>query len=63
MKPTELSLCQAWAAFDGHPFVISKDIQDLAPYIWSHRIMVGVDQDTASYRQAKDLLRSVSVPL
>ena len=59
----ELSLCQTWAAFDGHSFVIPEYIQDLSPYVWSHRIMVGFDQDTASCRQAKDFLRSVSVPL
>lgn len=56
--------CQAWAAFDGRSFVIPEDVQDLAPYIWSHRIIVGADQDTASGRQAiTDLLRSVPVPL
>jgi len=56
--------CQARAAFDGRSFVIPEDIQDLASYVWSHRIIVGVNQDTASGRQAiKDLVRSVPVPL
>ena len=56
--------CQAWAAFDGRSFVVPEDVQDLAPYIWSHRILVGVDQDTASGRQAvTELLQSVPVPL
>ncbi len=56
--------CQAWAAFDGRSFVIPEDVQNLAPYIWAHRIIVGIDQDTASGRQAiTDLLRSVPVPL
>ena len=56
--------CQAWAAFGGRSFVVPEDVQDLAPYVWSHRILVGLDQDTASGRQAiADLLQSVPVPL
>ena len=56
--------CQAWAAFDGRSFVVPEDVQDLAPYVWSHRILVGVDQDTASGRRAIiELLQSVPVPL
>ena len=56
--------CQAWAAFDGRSFVVPEDVQDLAPYIWAHRIEVDMDQDTASGRRAiTDLLRSVPVPL
>ncbi len=56
--------CQAWAAFDGRTFVVPEDVQDLAPYVWSHRILVGVDHDTASGRQAiAGLPNSVPVPL
>ena len=56
--------CQAWAAFDGRSFVVPEDVQDLAPYVWSHRILAGVDQDTASGRQAMTgLLQSVPAPL
>ena len=56
--------CQAWAAFDGRSFVVPEDVQDLAPYVWSHRIIVGMDQDTASGREAiTELLKSVPVAL
>ena len=59
-----LKACQAWAAFDGRSFVVPEDVQELAPYVWAHRIQVGSEQDTVTGREAiSNLLRSVPVPL
>ena len=59
-----LKACQAWAASDGRSFVVPEDVQTLAPHVWSHRILAGVDQDIASGREAiSELLHSVPVPL
>ena len=59
-----LKACQAWAAFDGRSFVVPEDVQELAPYVWSHRILVGADYDNGSGRSAiADVLQSVPVPL
>ena len=59
-----LKACQAWAAFDGRSFVVPEDVQKLAPYVWSHRILVGADYDNGSGRSAiADVLQSVPVPL
>ena len=59
-----LKACQAWAASDGRTFVVPEDVQQLVPHVWSHRILAGLDQDTASGREAiSELLQSVPVPL
>ena len=56
--------CQAWAASDGRSFVVPEDVQELAPYVWSHRILVGMDYDMGAGREAiSNLLQSVPVPL
>ena len=61
---TLLSACQSWATFDGRPFVVPEDVQELAPYIWGHRIVVGRDDGVTSGREAiGNLLESVAVPL
>ena len=56
--------CQAWAAFDGRPFVIPEDVQELAPYVWGHRIIVEQEDGVGSGRNAiSRLLQSVAVPV
>ena len=61
---TLLAACQSWAAFDGRPFVVPEDIQELAPQIWGHRVVVGRDNDATSGRDAiRRLLESVAVPV
>jgi MoxR-like ATPase len=59
-----LRACQAWAAFDGRTYIVPEDVQDLAPYVWSHRILVGPDQDIETGRKAiSHILERVPVPL
>lgn len=59
-----LRACQAWATFAGRSFVVPEDVQDLAPYVWGHRIVLGPDAPVSSGRQAiSQLLKSVPVPL
>lgn len=59
-----LKACQAWAAFDGRTFVVPEDVQQLAPHVWSHRILAGLQQDTAAGVEAiSEVLHSVPVPL
>lgn len=56
--------CQGWAAFDGRPFVVPEDVQELAPYVWGHRVVPDQDHWTGSGREAiRRLLESVNVPL
>jgi MoxR-like ATPase len=59
-----LRACQAWAAFQGRPFVIPEDVQELAPHVWGQRVLVGPDQGLLAGREAiARLLKSVAVPL
>ena len=59
-----LRACQAWAAFQGRSFVVPEDIQELAPYVWAHRVLVGSEQSPASgWAAIHHLLDSVPVPL
>ncbi len=59
-----LRACQAWAAFAGRTYIVPEDVQDLAPYVWSHRIQVGPDQDIETGRKAiSSILEWVPVPL
>lgn len=59
-----LRACQAWAAFQGRSFIVPEDIQELAPYVWAHRVLVGSEQNSATGWQAiRHLLNSVPVPL
>ena len=59
-----LRACQAWAAFQGRSFIVPEDIQELAPYVWAHRILVGSEQNSATGWEAiRHLLNSVPVPL
>ena len=61
---TLLGACQSWAAFDGRPFVVPEDVQELAPYIWGHRVVVGREDGANSGRDAIGrLLESVAVPI
>lgn len=59
-----LRACQAWAAFAGRSYIVPEDVQDLAPYVWSHRVMIGSDQDIETGREAiSRILEQVRVPL
>ena len=59
-----LRACQAWAAFQGRSFIVPEDIQELAPYVWAHRVLVGSEQNSATGWEAiRHLLNSVPVPL
>ena len=56
--------CQGWATFDGRPFVVPEDVQELAPYVWGHRIIVDRDDSGSTGRDAiVRLLESVPVPI
>ena len=55
---------QGWAAFHGRPFVIPEDVQELAPYVWGHRIIVEQEEGVGPGRAAiSRLLQSVAVPV
>ena len=63
-----LRACQAWAAFAGRTFVVPEDIQELAPYLWGHRVVAGsragpLDGTPAGREVIQRLLESVPVPL
>ena len=59
-----LRACQAWAAFAGRAFVVPEDIQELAPYLWGHRVVPGsLDGTLAGKDVIQRLLESVPVPL
>ena len=59
-----LRASQAWAAFDGRTFVVPEDVQELAPYVWAHRILVGMEHDMLSGQEAVSrILHTVPVPL
>lgn len=56
--------CQGWAASAGRSFVVPEDVQDLAPNVWGHRIVLDRDQEVGTGREAiVRLLETVSVPL
>lgn len=61
-----LRACQAWAAFADRTFVLPEDVQELAPYIWGHRLVLGAAKEDADFPGQKAiarLLESVTVPL
>ena len=59
-----LRACQAWAAFDGRPFVIPEDVKKLAPHVWGQRVQAGATEGIASGQEAiRRLLQSAPVPL
>ncbi|NQW22659.1 MAG: MoxR family ATPase [SAR202 cluster bacterium] len=56
--------CQAWAAISGRDFVVPEDVQELAPYIWGHRITARPEAEFSSGSEAiTRILKSVPVPL
>ena len=56
--------CQAWAAFEGRDFVVPEDVQELAPYVWGHRIAVRPGGSAPSGTEAiQRLLGTVPVPV
>ena len=56
--------CQGWAAFHGRPFVVPEDVQQLAPFVWGHRIVIDQERGMNSGREViSRMLDSVPVPL
>ena len=62
-----LRACQAWAAFAGRTFVVPEDVQELAPYLWGHRVVAGAPTGSpqgnlAGREVIQRLLEAVPVP-
>jgi MoxR-like ATPase len=59
-----LRACQGWAAFAGRTFVTPEDVQELAPYVWGHRVLLRAEGGAPSGREAiLKLLQTVPVPV
>ena len=61
-----LRASQVWAAFADRTFVLPEDVQELAPYIWGHRLVLGASEEDAGFPGQKAisrLIESVTVPL
>ncbi|MEE8466705.1 MAG: MoxR family ATPase [Dehalococcoidia bacterium] len=55
--------CQAWAAISGRDFTVPEDVQELAPYVWGHRLITRPEADFATGSKAVSrVLQSVTVP-
>ena len=55
--------CQAWAAISGRDFTVPEDVQELAPYVWGHRLITRPEAEFSSGSKAVSrVLRSVTVP-
>ncbi len=55
--------CQAWAAISGRDFTVPEDVQELAPYVWGHRIITRPNSEFSSGHNAiSRVLQSVAVP-
>ena len=56
--------CQTWAAISGRDFTIPEDVQELAPYVWGHRLITRPEAEYSSGAMAIfQVLQSVPVPL
>ena len=56
--------CQGWAAFDERPFVVPEDVQQLAPFVWGHRVVIDQERGMSPGREIiARMLESVPVPL
>ena len=56
--------CQTWAVISGRDFTVPEDVQELAPYVWSHRIVTRPEAEFSSGTDAiAHVLKSVPVPL
>jgi MoxR-like ATPase len=59
-----LRACQGWAAFAGRSFVVPEDVQEMAPYVWGHRVLLRPEAGVPMGREAiLKLLQSVPVPV
>jgi MoxR-like ATPase len=55
--------CQAWAAISGRDFTIPEDVQELAPYVWGHRLVTRPEAEFSNGSKAvTSVLQSVTVP-
>ena len=56
--------CQAWAAISGRDFTVPEDVQELAPYVWGHRLITRPGAEFSGGTKAiSQVLQSVRVPL
>ena len=56
--------CQAWAAISGRDFTVPEDVQELAPYVWGHRLVTRPEAEVSSGSKAVSrILQSVTVPI
>ena len=56
--------CQAWAAISGRDFTVPEDVQELAPYVWGHRLLTRPEAEISSGSKAVSrILQSVTVPI
>ena len=54
---------QAWAAISGRDFTVPEDVQELAPFVWGHRLINRPEVETSSGAQViSRVLQSVGVP-
>ena len=44
--------CQAWAAISGRDFTVPEDVQELAPYVWGHRMVISHASERSSASSA-----------
>jgi len=55
--------CQAWAAISGRDFTIPEDVQELAPYVWGHRLVTRPEAEFSNGSKAvTSVIQSVTVP-
>ncbi|MCL2462504.1 MAG: MoxR family ATPase, partial [Defluviitaleaceae bacterium] len=55
--------CQSLAAVRGRAFVIPEDVKTLAPYVYTHRLILrGLNQNSQKARALADALSRVPVP-
>ena len=54
---------QAWAAISGRDFTVPEDVQELAPFVWGHRLITRPEVETSNGTQLiSRVLQSVGVP-
>ncbi|MGH2536647.1 MAG: AAA family ATPase [Candidatus Promineifilaceae bacterium] len=55
--------CQAWAALRGRDYVLPDDVKHMAPYVLTHRLVIGA-QTRLRGRRTEDIVRDIvnSVP-
>ena len=55
--------CQAWAVISGRDFTVPEDVQELAPFVWGHRLVIRPESELSTGSKAvSSVLQSVTVP-